>query len=77
MKVSLTIIVVCSEECDTDHEGDVRLVNGNNKFEGRVEYCNDSEWKSICNSAFFEQEVMVACRQLRFSGNFIRKFCLW
>ena len=54
-------------------EGDIRLVNGSNKFEGRVEYCNDSEWKSICFYGFFEQEAAVACRQLGFSGNLNRK----
>ena len=49
-------------------------MNGRNKFEGRVEYCNDRQWKSVCNNGFFQEDVMVACRQLRFSGNLNRKF---
>ena len=39
-----------------------------------MEYCNDSEWKNICDNGFLEKEVIVACRQLGFSGNFTRKF---
>ena len=58
--------------CDT--EGDIRLVNGSNKFEGRVEYCNNSQWKSVCTAGFSMQEIIVACRQIGFFGNFNRKF---
>ena len=54
-------------------EGDIRLVNGSNKFEGRVEYCNGSAWGRLCNIGFSTQEIMVACRQIGFSGNFDRK----
>ena len=68
----ILLLLVCAEVCDT--EGDIRLVNGSNKFEGRVEYCNDSEWKSVCNNGFFNEEIIVACRQIGFSGEFNRKF---
>ena len=67
----LLTIISSKQACDT--EGDIRLVNGSNKFEGRVEYCNDSQWKSVCYYGFLEQEATVACRQLGFSGNLNRK----
>ena len=68
----LITMLVCAEVCDP--EGDIRLVNGSNRFEGRVEYCNDSQWKSVCNAGFFNQEITVACRQIGFSGAFSHKF---
>ena len=56
--------------------GDVRLENGANKFEGRVEVCgrrNDSNmiliWKTVCNAGWDVNEARVVCRQLGFSGN--------
>ena len=56
--------------------GDVRLQNGANKFEGRVEVCgtmnNESQtliWKTVCNAGWDMNEAMVVCGQLGFSGN--------
>ena len=48
-------------------------MDGRNRFEGRVEYCNGSVWGRLCNIGFSTQEIMVACRQIEFSGNFDRK----
>ena len=59
--------------CST--EGDVRLVNGRNKFEGRVEVCQGGEWKSVCDHREWDnREADVVCRQLGFSGNLERRF---
>ena len=44
-------------------------MNGQNKFEGRVEVCDDGEWKTVCNRMWDKNEAEVVCRQLQFSGN--------
>ena len=56
--------------------GAIRLQNGANKFEGRVEVCganNDANqsliWKIVCNAGWDRNEATVICRQLRFSGD--------
>ena len=58
--------------CNT--EGDIRLANGRNKFEGRVEVCQDGQWKTVCDRQWDDREASVVCRQLEFSGNLNRKF---
>lgn len=66
-KLTLFIASACYK-----HQGDIRLVNGSNKYEGRVELCDSGEWKSVCLFGWSRQEAMVACRQLGFSGNLNR-----
>ncbi len=44
--------------------GDVRLVNGSNDFEGRVELCFNETWGTICDDFWTEFETDVVCRQL-------------
>ena len=58
--------------CDT--EGDIRLANGRNKFEGRVEVCQTGQWKTVCDRQWDDREARVVCRQLGFSGNLNRRF---
>ena len=82
MKTELEIkFSLCVESCS--NRGDVRLENGTNKFEGRVEVCgrrNDENstliWKTVCNAGWDMNEAMVVCRQLEFSGNLTRMFGL-
>ena len=45
----------------------VQLVGGQNKFEGRVEVCQDGEWKTVCNDGWGDKEARVVCRQLGFA----------
>ena len=52
-----------------DHEGEVRLEGGQNKYEGRVEVCNNGEWKTVCDRGWRRQEVEVVCRQLGYSND--------
>ena len=44
-----------------------RLVVGQNKFEGRVEVCQDGQWKTVCNDKWGRKEAKVVCRQLGFA----------
>ena len=45
----------------------IRLVGGKNKFEGRVEVCQDGQWKTVCNDEWGDKEAQVVCRQLGFA----------
>ncbi len=47
--------------------GDIRLVNGTNEREGRVEICVDEVWGTVCDQAWSTFDATVACRQLGFN----------
>ena len=45
----------------------VRLVNGTDKHEGRVEMCFNNRWGAVCDHHWDAQDAAVVCRQLGFS----------
>ena len=58
------IAIVC-------HDGDVRLVNGRQPNEGRVEVCFNETWGTVCDDIYFsryrswnQSEADVVCKQL-------------
>ena len=50
-------------------------MNGQSKFEGRVEVCDSTgEWKAVCSDTWDEKEATVLCRQIGFAGNLNGKY---
>ena len=56
------VAAVFTEECTT--EGDVRLADGENVNDGRVEVCVDGLWGAVCDESWGTAEARVVCRQL-------------
>lgn len=50
-------------------EGQVRLVGGDDRNEGRVEVCEGGKWGTVCHSSWSHREAQVVCRQLGYSGD--------
>ena len=46
--------------------GSVRLVGGGSFNQGRVEFCYNNRWGTVCDNQFGTNDAMVVCRQLGF-----------
>ena len=49
------------------HDGDVRLLEGANPREGRVEICRNNAWGTVCDDSWGKPDATVVCRQLGLS----------
>lgn len=49
-------------------DGDLRLIDGTNDFEGRVEMCKSNSYGTICDDRWELFDAIVACRQLGYNG---------
>ena len=62
---AVTVGILC-------HDGDVRLANGRQPNEGRVEVCFNETWGTICNYispwGWNISEADVVCKQLGYSA---------
>ena len=67
MQVHLTIMYTVNSNGTTCTYGDVRLVNGSNQYEGRVEVCINDQWGTVCDEGWDGAEATVICRTLGYA----------
>lgn len=48
---------------------EVRLMNGTNQYEGRVEFCYQGKWGTVCDDQWGPEEAATVCLQLNFTTN--------
>ena len=61
--------VRCSKEPTKNcSNGDIRLMNGTNPYEGRVEMCYHNRFATICHDNWDYLDATVVCHQLGYSG---------
>ncbi|XP_071482224.1 scavenger receptor cysteine-rich domain-containing protein DMBT1-like [Diadema antillarum] len=49
-------------------DGDVRLIDGENSWEGIVQIFHDQKWGTVCYNSWSYENALVVCRQLGFEG---------
>ena len=47
--------------------GEVRLQDGTDISNGRVEICQNGIWGSVCSNAWDDMDAYVVCRQLGYA----------
>lgn len=62
------LLAASTEVADCQH-GEVRLVDGPNVREGKVEVCINNAWGSVCSTRFGADDAAVLC----LSGEFARE----
>ena len=50
-------------------DGQIRLVSYSTPSEGRLEYCQDGVWGTVCNQGWGAADSQVVCRELGYSSS--------
>ncbi len=50
-------------------DGEVRLVQGSDAKEGRLEVCINNTWGAVCEDGIDTNSAAVVCKQLGLSGS--------
>ena len=58
--------------CPCGPEGAIRLVDGVVPHQGRVEYCVDRRWTTLCHYRWNNNDAAVVCRQLGYPSTGIQ-----
>ena len=67
------IILLASGDCN---EGEVRLVNGTEEREGRLEVCANGVWGTVCATSFTRSAAYIVCKQLGYNDSDGKSFLL-
>lgn len=43
------------------------MVNGRSRYEGRVEFCHEGQWGTVCDDFWGAEDASTVCRQLNLS----------
>ena len=62
---SAFVFIVIVADCV---DGDVRLQDGTQPSNGRVEICQHGIWQSVCSSHWDQNDAVVVCRQLGYDS---------
>ncbi|XP_019850479.1 PREDICTED: scavenger receptor cysteine-rich domain superfamily protein-like isoform X2 [Amphimedon queenslandica] len=56
---------------------DIRLITASSSYRsyGRIEYCLNNEWGTVCDDGWDNSDCKVACKQLGFDGQSCRSTC--
>uniref|UniRef100_A0A1X7TXL8 SRCR domain-containing protein n=1 Tax=Amphimedon queenslandica TaxID=400682 RepID=A0A1X7TXL8_AMPQE len=66
---SYYIGIKCISSGDNCNEGEVRLVNGTEEREGRLEVCANGVWGTVCSYSFTRAAAYIACKQLGYNDS--------
>ena len=46
----------------------MRLLNGSTAQEGRVDYCHNGTWSTVCDDGWDRVDASIVCQQLGYSS---------